>query len=61
MQVTVGSILEGKVAKVTNYGAFVDLEGGGSGMIRFFDKTQKSTFDFDDWANGIHLISLQYM
>lgn len=33
MQVTVGSILEGKVAKVTNYGAFVDLEGGGSGMI----------------------------
>jgi len=31
--VSVGSIVAGKVAKVTNYGAFVDLEGGGSGMI----------------------------
>ena len=34
---------------------------GGSGMIRFSDKTQKITFDFDCWANGVHLISLQYM
>ena len=29
--VSVGSIVAGKVVKVMNYGAFVDLEGGGSG------------------------------
>ena len=33
MELAVGSIVEGKVAKITNYGAFVDFEGGGTGMI----------------------------
>ncbi len=33
MQLTVGSIVEGKVTGITKFGAFVELEGGRSGMI----------------------------
>ena len=33
MQLEIGSILEGKVTGVKNFGAFVDLGGGKSGMV----------------------------
>ncbi len=33
MQIEVGSILEGKVTGITNFGAFVDLPDGKSGMV----------------------------
>lgn len=33
MQFTVGSIVEGKVSKIMDFGAFVDIDGGGSGMV----------------------------
>lgn len=33
MQLEVGSNLEGKVTGVTNFGAFVQLEGGKSGLV----------------------------
>lgn len=33
MQLEVGSILEGKVTGITKFGAFVELEGGKTGMV----------------------------
>lgn len=33
MELEVGSILEGKVTTITKFGAFVSLEGGGSGLV----------------------------
>lgn len=33
MQLTVGTIIEGKVSKITSFGAFIDIDGGGSGMV----------------------------
>ena len=33
MEVTVGSILEGKVTGITKFGAFVALPNGGTGMV----------------------------
>ena len=33
MQLEVGMILEGKVTGVTNFGAFVELPGGRTGMV----------------------------
>lgn len=33
MQLTVGSVVEGKVTGITNFGAFVELEGGKTGMV----------------------------
>jgi len=33
MQAEVGTILEGKVTGLTDFGAFVELDGGGTGMV----------------------------
>lgn len=33
MQFTVGSVVEGKVSKIMDFGAFVEIDGGGSGMV----------------------------
>ena len=33
MQLCVGTVVEGKVSKITGFGAFVDIDGGGSGMV----------------------------
>ncbi|MEG2053966.1 MAG: S1 RNA-binding domain-containing protein [Oscillospiraceae bacterium] len=33
MQLEIGSILEGKVSGIKKFGAFVDLDGGGTGMV----------------------------
>ena len=33
MQVETGAILEGKVTGITNFGAFVELPGGQTGMV----------------------------
>ena len=33
MQLEVGTIIEGKVTGVTNFGAFVDLGDGKTGMV----------------------------
>ncbi len=32
-QLEIGKIYNGKVKGITQYGAFVDIEGGGSGMV----------------------------
>ena len=33
MQLEIGKIYNGKVKGITQYGAFVDIEGGGTGMV----------------------------
>ncbi len=33
MQLEIGKVYEGKVKGITQYGAFVDIEGGGTGMV----------------------------
>ncbi|NLA77603.1 MAG: S1 RNA-binding domain-containing protein [Clostridiales bacterium] len=42
MQVEVGAILEGKVTGITNFGAFVELPGGSTGMVHISEVS--STF-----------------
>ena len=37
MEPQVGSILEGKVTSIMKFGAFVALEGGGSGLVHFVE------------------------
>ncbi len=49
--VAVGSIIAGKVAKVTNYGAFVDLVGGGSGMIHISEVANTYVKDINDYLH----------
>ena len=33
MPIKVGSIVEGKVSGITNFGAFIELDGGGTGLV----------------------------
>lgn len=49
MAAVVGSIVAGKVVKVMNYGAFVDLEGGGSGMIHISEVANTYVKDIADY------------
>ena len=34
MQFEIGSIIEGKVSGLTNFGAFISLPGGATGMVQ---------------------------
>lgn len=48
MQVAIGNILEGKVAKVMNYGAFIDLDAGGTGMVHISEIANTYVKDIND-------------
>lgn len=39
MDLTVGNILEGKVTRITSFGAFVELDKGISGLIHISEIT----------------------
>lgn len=49
MQFTVGTVVEGKVSKITNFGAFVDIEGGGSGMVHISEIANAFVKDINDY------------
>ena len=41
MQVEPGKILKGKVSGITNFGAFVDLEDGATGLVHISELSSK--------------------
>ncbi|NLP47604.1 MAG: S1 RNA-binding domain-containing protein [Clostridiales bacterium] len=48
MQVEVGTIVEGKVTGLTNYGAFVELECGSTGMVHISEVANTYVTDIKD-------------
>lgn len=48
MQLTVGTIIEGKVSKIMNFGAFIDIDGGGSGMVHISEVANTFVKDIND-------------
>lgn len=48
MQVEVGAILDGKVTGLTNFGAFVELEGGKTGMVHISEVAGTYVNDIKD-------------
>ena len=46
MAIEVGSVVEGKVTRITNFGAFVDLEDGNSGLIHISEVS-------DEYVNSV--------
>ncbi|MEG1943173.1 MAG: S1 RNA-binding domain-containing protein, partial [Angelakisella sp.] len=48
MQLAVGDIAQGKVAKITNYGAFIDFEDGSTGMIHISEVANTYVKDIND-------------
>ena len=49
MEPQVGSILEGKVTSITNFGAFVALEGGRSGLVHISEIANTYVNDVHDF------------
>lgn len=49
MHLEVGTIVEGKVARITNFGAFVDIPGGRSGMIHISEISADFVKDIKDY------------
>ncbi len=48
MQIEAGKILKGKVTGITNFGAFVELECGGSGLVHISEISSDYVKDIDD-------------
>lgn len=48
MSIEVGSILEGKVTGITNFGAFVELEGGQTGLVHISEVADFYVKDIKD-------------
>ena len=49
MDLTVGNILEGKVTRITSFGAFVELDKGISGLIHISEITDTFVKDINDF------------
>ena len=48
MQFEVGSVVEGKVTGITNFGAFVELEGGVTGLVHISEVALEYVKDIKD-------------
>lgn len=48
MQLTVGAILEGKITGITNFGVFVELEEGKTGMVHISEVAQTYVNDIKE-------------
>lgn len=51
MSLEIGSIVEGKVVKTTNFGAFVELTGGLTGLIHISEITHSYVKDVKDFLH----------
>ena len=49
MQLEVGTIVEGKVSGITNFGAFVDLPNGKTGMVHISEVSTDFVKDIKDY------------
>lgn len=48
MQLTVGTVVEGKVSKITSFGAFINIDGGGSGMVHISEVANTYVKDINE-------------
>ena len=51
MQIEVGAILDGKVTGLTNFGAFVSLEGGATGMVHISEVSNTYVKDIREYLS----------
>ncbi|MDD6279159.1 MAG: S1 RNA-binding domain-containing protein [Ruminococcus sp.] len=49
MQLEIGKIYEGKVKGITQYGAFVDIDGGGTGMVHISEVANAFVSDIKEY------------
>ncbi len=51
MQIEVGAILDGKVTGLTNFGAFVSIEGGATGMVHISEVSNTYVKDIREYLS----------
>ena len=51
MQLKVGEVVEGKVTGITNFGVFVDLGEGKTGMVHISEVAQTYVNEIRDFVN----------
>ena len=61
MQLTVGEIVEGKITAVKDYGVFVDLGEGKSGMVHISEIAQSYVSDIREFVKEGDLVKLKIM
>lgn len=49
MVIELGSVVEGKVTRITNFGAFVELEGGKSGLVHISEVADRYVNDISEF------------
>lgn len=52
MAINIGDILEGKVTRITSFGAFVDLGGGQSGLVHISEVANAYVRDINEYLKS---------
>lgn len=61
MQTTVGAVVDGKVTGITKFGAFVALEGGGSGLVHISEVANTYVNDISDYLTVGQAVKVRVM
>ena len=61
MQLEVGTVVEGKVTGITNFGAFVELPGGKTGMVHISEVAPTFVSDVHDFLSEGQEVSVKVL
>jgi S1 RNA binding domain protein len=59
MSIDVGSIVEGKVTGITNFGAFVELSNGKTGLVHISEVADAYVKDIKDFLNENDIVKVK--
>ncbi|MBE3584299.1 MAG: S1 RNA-binding domain-containing protein [Limnochordaceae bacterium] len=59
MALEVGSVVEGKVTGITNFGAFVELEGGKTGLVHISEIADAYVRDIKDYVKENDIVKVK--
>lgn len=61
MSLEVGQIVEGKVTGITNFGAFIELPGGQTGLVHISEVADKYVKDVNDFLKQGDLVKVKVL
>ena len=61
MQLEVGAVLEGKVTGITNFGAFVELPGGKTGMVHISEVAPTFVKEIRDYVSENQMVKVKIL
>ena len=59
MQLEVGKIVEGKVTGITNFGAFIELESGKTGLVHISEVSNKFVKEIKDYIKEGDIVKVK--